>query len=229
MKFLALFKRDLREAAPWLALSALAVLLVCGNELREVSRHSQGTLRAISAHMSGGPNPWYLLEAHRLGGSGLTILLAGAGLGITLAALQYLMPGLLKTWPFTLHRSITRSGILLARMAAAATGMAVGVGGLWTLLFVLAFRTEAMRWGLGLLLAGWWILAVGLVVYLGAAVTSLGAARWYTTRFFPLLFALGAIATSMAAEGVTGFLIPLLVAVVILVPQLVNSFLNREY
>ena len=232
MRFLALFRKEMREAAPWLVLAAVATLLLGGGAVRSKIAEAQSLPRAYWPREPGGRVfPFDLLQSSGLQDCGPVVLLAAAGLGLALAVTQFLMPGLLQTWPFTLHRSASPLSILLAKAAATATALCLGVGAVWTGLFLWASRPEALRYrpDVAVLAEGWLMVATGMVVYFGAAASAQSPARWYTTRTLPLFAATGIVVLAFVATSIPGFAAAMLVGVAILAPQVLHLFLNGEH
>lgn len=230
MRFLKLLSKELREAAPFLILTALLVWAIGSGLLYGASPDS-----SYRGHWGGRPGETLhrgdLFVRSSLGDFGPLILLAAAALGLLLAGRQFLLPSLLKTWAFTLHRAVSPLLILLAKITAAAIGLCFCVGVIWTYLFlrasqpgVVLFRPRPL-----VLAEGWLMVALGLVVYFGAALSAISTARWYTTRIFGLAAAAGAVLLTLVQSGITVSVIVALIGLGVLVPQVVHVFLNREY
>ena len=144
--------------------------------------------------------------------------------------MQFWVPGFSKSWPFLLRRSADRVVILVAKLAAAVAAFLLSVGAAWIILYFYASRpgvftipAPARIFG-----NGWVYILLGLIAYLGAALTGLSRARWYTTRIFGLIFAGLVVIT---ASGCTLFRAYLITAfgIVVLLAQVFNEFLKREY
>ena len=85
-----------------------------------------------SGSMSPAPSrvtSWQFDQRDPLAELGFLLLCTSLGLGLVLAVRQFWLPGFFRTWSFTVHRSLSRHGILLAKSLAAAAALAVGVGG----------------------------------------------------------------------------------------------------
>jgi len=174
---------------------------------------------------------YYLLEYSELQSCGPALLLMAGALALTLAVMQFFVPGLAKTWPFTVHRAASREMVLLSKVAAAAVGLSLAVGGVWTVLFLWASRPGALHYmpEPEVLAEGWVMIAAAFVVYVGAAVSALSAARWYTTRIFPLAFGVLIAGLSLFQTGIAASLAWLAIGLVILAAQLLHRFLNGEF
>ena len=231
MKYLALFRKELREATPWLVLAALAMLLIGGL----LAQNMRGREPRFRRYRHGQPDSTLRLHTLSrksvLADCGPVVLLAATGLGLLLAARQFILPSLLKTWAFTVHRSVSRTGVLLVKVAATAVSLSLGVGLLWTGLFLHASRPGALQYlpRPQVLAEGWLMVALGMVVYLGAALSAISTARWYTTRIFPLAFAVGIVTLALVQWGLAWSIAVTLLALVVLGPQLLHAFLHREF
>lgn len=234
MRFVALFKKELREAAPWMILAALAMLLFCGGNI--VSE-----MRIMS--IGGGQVPYYQLQPGSnvsqfslftqsgLAGCGPIIWLIAIGLGMVLAARQFLVPIFMKTWAFTIHRSISPISILLSKVLTTLTALALGVGAVWTILFLWASKPGAIQYipRVEVLAEGWLYVAFGMVPYFAVATISLSKARWYTTRLFSLAFAL-VIFCLVVVQSSTAWVVGVMaLGLVILASQVTHALLNREF
>ena len=231
MKFLAFLRKELRDAAPFLILAVLTMLLIGGGlwrfEIREAS-HRRSYWRGYPGRNR---SLYYFARASELRDCAPLILLAAGGLGLLLAGRQFLVPALLKTWSFTLHRSLSPVSILLAKFATAAICLCLGVGAIWTGLFLQAMRPGALAFPprLQVLAEGWMMVAMGMIVYLGAALSAISPARWYTTRIFGLALAVGIVSLALVQGGLVWSGAVMLVGLAVLVPQLLHAFLNREF
>ncbi|HDY65460.1 MAG TPA: hypothetical protein ENH84_04415 [Phycisphaerae bacterium] len=231
MRFVALFKKELREAAPWIILAALVMLLICGGLVNLRMRYMGGEPPYWRVNPGRTVTLYNLFRRSELADCGPVILLTTAGLGVVLAARQFLMPISLKTWAFTIHRSASPISILLAKVAAAIVALCLGVGAVWTVLFFWASKPGALSYvpRTEVLGEGWLMVALGMVVYFGTALTFLSTARWYTTRIFPLAFATGIFILAIAQSSTAWFVGVMILGLVILASQVVHVLLNREF
>ena len=69
----------------------------------------------------------------------------------------------------------------------------------------------------------------GLVVYLGTALSGLSRARWYTTKMLGLAFSVLIFVTIVAQWKLTLAFSAVIVGVVILLSQIIDTFLSREF
>ena len=232
MKFLMLVRKELRETLPWLLLAGLALLVVGAFLLRAemqfdrphwaYSRFEPGTTVAT---------PRLLSYYSALSGTAVWLCCVSLALGMVLAVVQFWLPGFTKTWPFLLHRSTGRATILAAKLTAAVAGFGISLGTVWIILYAYASWPgvfpipPAAR----IFANGWIYMAWGLVAYLGIVLTGLSSARWYTTKIFGLIFAWMAILAG--SDNCTFFWACIIIVFtgIILLAQICNAFLKREY
>ena len=148
-----------------------------------------------------------------------------------MAGRQFWMPAVTRTWAFTLHRSVPRWWILAAKLLVAAAGMAASLGVVWTLVFLYAGRPGLLPYPprprvLG---EGWFLILMGLIAYLGAALPALERTRWYTTRLFGLAFAAGVIAVALGLPGAALRWGAVVIGLLVLGSQLLRRFLAGEF
>ncbi len=231
MRFVALFKKELREAAPWTILAAVVMLLICGSLVSFWMKYTGGELPYWHVEPGETVTHYNLFRQSVLADCGPVILLTTAGLGLILAVRQFMVPIFLKTWSFTIHRSASPISILLAKVAAAIVSLCLGVGAVWTVLFFWASRPGDLPYvpRPEVLGEGWLMIALGMVAYFGMVLTSLSTARWYTTKIFPLAFAGGVFALVLVQSSTAWFVGVMVIGLVILASQVVHALLNREF
>ncbi|HPC94952.1 MAG TPA: hypothetical protein PLU87_08425 [Sedimentisphaerales bacterium] len=233
MRFLALLRKELRESLPWLLLAGLLLLGVGLLALRaQVRFTNQGYW---SYHPGMGPGEdiaaYRLVRNSRLAEPALWLAFIAPGLGLVLGVSHFWVPLFARTWSFLLHRSTSRMSILGAKLGAAILGFLISLGLVWTGLYWYACRPGVfpIPEPIQILVAGWIYIAMGLVVYLGTALSALSTARWYTTRIFGLAFATLAVFV-MLVQWHLGWVFVLAVpAIAILLVQTVAAFLSREF
>ena len=76
---------------------------------------------------------------------------------------------------------------------------------------------------------GWLFIVLGLVAYLGTALMGLSAARWYTTKIFGLAFATVVICMIFLQWRLSWAFAVVIIGVVVLLSQIIDTFLNREF
>jgi hypothetical protein len=163
----------------------LAVLVVIWNELHldvDIER-----FRIYSQSSFGGRLPF------SDGDFTVGIAASAAILGALLGFWQTLLESVSGTWPFLMHRPLTRRGMLLKKLAsgavllAAATGLPVLLYALWVA--TIGSRTVPFRWWMTAETWVLWFTSFG--VYLAAFLVGIREARWYVSRLWPLVPAVG--------------------------------------
>ncbi len=79
------------------------------------------------------------------------------------------------------------------------------------------------------LIDGWLFTVLGLVVYLGTALSAMSTARWYTTKIFGLaLVTIVIFATIVETNRPWAIAITIFTAAILL-SQIIHIFLTREF
>ncbi len=76
---------------------------------------------------------------------------------------------------------------------------------------------------------GWILIMLGLVTYLGTALSGLSTANWYTTKIFGLAFATVVIFTTFSQWSLVWAFAVIAISAVILLSLIFDSFLRREF
>ena len=232
MRFSTLLRKELRECLPWMLLAAIVFLALGGFFLRaeihyrnprwHYSRLSPGTIVEPSLFT------YYSI----LGVTGPLLLLSSIGLGLVLGIRQFWIPHFTRTWPFLLHRSVSRKTILAAKLTVALIAFVISLGPIWIGLYWYANRPpevfpipQTPR----VFIEGWIFIMLGLVAYLGTALSSLSTAKWYTTKIFGLVFAAFVILTTFPQCSLVWVFTVIAVSVAILLSQIFDTFLRREF
>jgi len=136
-----------------------------------------------------------------------------------------------RTWSFLLHRSVTRLTILWAKLVATALAFVLSIGVVWTGLYWYACRPDLfpIPEPVQTLINGWIYIVMGLVVYLGTALSALSTARWYTSRIFGLAFATLVALVILNQWHPVRIGVTMALAVAILLTQIMAAFLSREF
>ena len=230
MKFLMLLRKELRESLPWILLAAIALLAIGGMALRHniLSGWTGGSYSDISP---GEPvNPHRFVRYSPLWMPGSILFSISITLGLALGVQHFWMPHFTRTWPFLLHRSAGKMSILGAKLTAAAIGFIVPLGAVWLALYWYACRSNALdvQVPARAFIDGLILIAFGLVVYLGTALAGLSRAKWYTTKAFGLAFA--TVVFFQIVQSVLFWVcVTIVVGIMILLSQVVDTFLKREY
>jgi len=233
MRFLALLRKELRESLPWLLLAGLLLLGVGLLRLGPLNRFSTVEYWQYTNGLTPGEtvDPHRLLRPGLLRWPGLWLAWMAPALGLILGVRHFWMPLFTRTWSFLLHRSAARPTILWAKLTAATAGLVLSLGASWTFLYWYARRPEVfpIPESAKALASGWIYIALGLVIYLGTAVSALSTARWYTTRIFGLAFAAVATLFILSLWNLTWIITLTILTLAILLSQTIAAFLDREF
>ena len=152
-------------------------------------------------------------------------------LGVGLGILHFWVPLLTRTWAFLLHRSISRTTILCSKLlcAALAFGGGLGIPWIWAHWYVNHVKTTGFPPNPQVLSEGWLFIGLGFVMYLGIALSAMSKARWYTTRFFSVIFAIFVLCWMFYLSSTSVAFSLLLISTVILLSQLVVTFSHKEF
>ncbi len=230
MRFSALLRKELRECLPWLLLAAIVLLALGGFFLRaEAYNESDRHYLRLSAGTVVDHYQLTFYPTLNLTGSWLFFL--SIGLGLVLGIRQFWIPHFTRTWPFLLHRSVSRKTILAVKLTAGTIAFVISLGPVWIGLYWYANRLEVFQIPpmFRVFIEGWIFIMLGLVVYLGTALSALSTANWYTTKIFGLLFATVIIVTTLSQWTLVGIFAVIAVSVAILLSLIFDTFLRREY
>ncbi|MHC4517155.1 MAG: hypothetical protein ACYTAS_01080 [Planctomycetota bacterium] len=233
MRFLALLRKELRESLPWLLLAGLLLLAVGILALRAHVPSSGARYWQYHRGMAPGEtlDTWRLLSPAKLDLPALWLSFIAPGLGLVLGVRHFWVPLFTRTWAFLLHRSVARLTILWAKLAAAVLAFVLSLGIIWTGLYWYACRPGLfpVPEPVYVLVNGWLYILMGMVVYLGTALSALSTARWYTSRIFGLAFALLATLIILHQPHPIRIVVMTALVVAILLAQTTSAFLNREF
>lgn len=231
MKFLMLLRKELRESLPWILLAAIALLVIGVIALRIEMRMGAGNWDNSSFSLGAPVHASRFVRWSPLHLSSPWLFVVSIALGLTLGVRHFWMPHFTRTWPFLLHRSADRITILAAKLTAAAIGVVVPLGAVWLALYWYVCRSNVFGTPVPAraVFDGLVLIVLGLVVYLGAALTALSRARWYTTKIFGLAFAAIILFITTVQCGPLCGVVIMFVAIMILLSQVVDTFLKREY
>lgn len=224
MGFREMLRKELRECLPWAAGVTAAGTLFGGACLWSAHARFWRTYAYVRLRHDD------MVESC-LSSAGVTIFVAALALGVVLAARQFLVADLAREWGFLLHRPLSRARALGAKLLTGLAALAlVGCG--WCLLVGIsrlpgvALPPPSCRvFGEGWLLVGW-----GVLLYLGATLSCLSPARWYTTRLAGLSAAALWIPLAMVSTStLSGGCVYLLIGFLALGLQVVSTFLRKEF
>lgn len=163
---------------------------------------------------------------------GQVAAMTACALGVLVAVFQTFGESVRGTWSFLLHRPIDRRTIILMKLG---TGLALTLGS--TAVPILLYAWWAATPGMHASPFSWWMTRetwmlwlVSIPLYLGTFLCGIRAARWYGTRFLPLV-AVGCLPLLIEEYlRATGPLLALIAfAAAILLPSILESADNRDY
>ena len=131
MKFAALLKKELRICLPWLLLSILVFIVIGSILMKSIMLNQQYYINQVytdSYEYRSGP-------ICPIRDFAPLLLIISLALGVSLAVVQFFLPGLFKTWAFTIQRSIKPSMIIFSKFTAAGVTFLISLGLLWTLFY----------------------------------------------------------------------------------------------
>jgi hypothetical protein len=166
-----------------------------------------------------------------LHGVDVLVMTISIALAIVLGVIQFLLPFFQRNWAYTIHRSVKLTTILLAKFTAAVISLVLGVGVIWTFVYLYACQPGKFPFPPSerVLLDGWLFILMAMVVYFAIALTAVSPTKWYTTRGFPLIFTLFVYIIAFSNQTPLYFAIIALIAAAGFCVQIVHVFINREF
>ncbi len=231
MKMLALIRKEMREILPWVLLAAIVFASVGAFVTKMEMEHSRYSWNSNQIKAGETINVYHLFHYSVLTINGAWLFGTSLAMGIVLGIRQFWIPFFTKTWQFELHRSVSRSTILLAKMLTAIICFAMSVGLIWVALYLYASREGVFPIPPSFrnFMEGWIFIGMGLLVYLSISLTALTRARWYTTKIFGPLFATLVIFRTITQVNLYWAFGVLAVGMALLLCQVAYTFLNREF
>jgi hypothetical protein len=229
MRFFALMRKEFRECLPWVLLAAVFVLVFGFLAMVDERTGIENRYRVFPPGSS--IAPYELIGTSLLDTVGMLMFFASTGLGLALGIRQFWMAHFTRTWGFTLHRSVSRATILWAKLATAAVSVTFSLGLVWLYFYWYARRSEyfPVPPTTRVFIEGWIFILWGFVVYLGTVLSGLSRARWYTTKMLGLAFSVLIFVTILAQWKLTLAFSAVIVGIVILLSQIIDTFLSREF
>ncbi|MBN1796402.1 MAG: hypothetical protein JW804_07000 [Sedimentisphaerales bacterium] len=230
MKFVALLKKELRESLPFIIAAAVFLLLIGALCLKfiepQVYQYNYALFTPATEISS-----YNIQERSALSDVGPFLWLISIALGLAIGIRQFWVAFYSRTWDFEICRPTSRATVLTAKITTAVIGFIISVGLVWMLLYWYAsqpsvwFTPPAGR----IFIEGWLLIALGFVVYLGVALAGLSTRRWYTTKMFSLGFVLLIFIACFNDWRLWLIFIFLLIGILILLLQVTEKFLNRQF
>jgi hypothetical protein len=230
MRFSALLYKELRECLPWLLLAAI-VFLAVSSFILQTEAYSENNSYRYSRLSPGAAISRYSLTYYpAMNEIGPWLFFLSIGLGLALGVRQFWIPNFTRTWLFLLHRSVSRNTILTAKLTAASIAFLISIVPVWLGIYWYATRPEVFTLPptFRVFIEGLIFIMLGLITYLGTALSGLSTAKWYTTKIFSLLF-VAAIIMTLHTWTPAGLLVAITVIAAILLSQLFQTFGNREF
>lgn len=241
MKFAALLRKELRECLPWMLLVAIFFIVFGGVNLWEQTTHeaiakrypnfSYGQIPRYPTSYDSDINIYSFSKSFPIRDVGPFLLISSIALGLILGIRQFWMERLSRTWSFLIHRSINRTTVLWSKLAAASIVFVCSLGIIWS-----AFWWYSQRPGMfavpstpRILVEGWIFVVLGFMFYLGTVLADLSTARWYTTKLFGLAFAALILVTVIGQWSLPWAFIFIVIGFAILLSQIVDTFIRREF
>ena len=230
MRFIALVRKELRECLPWMLLTG-GVLFVYGYLVLwatlPILEYNWPRFAAYEQ-----VNSYRLTRHPYFAAMGALLFLASMGLGLILGFRQFWLAHFTKTWGLTLHRSVSRSTILISKLTAAAIAFGVSVFLVWGAFY--SYFSYGSRYAVvpapwRYFFEGCIYVALGYIVFLGTALSGLSTARWYTTRMFGLAFAVAVIFMAVMQWRLVWAFTIIVTGIIVLLAQIIDLFLHREY
>jgi hypothetical protein len=226
MKFIALLKKEFRESLVFMALSMMTFTAIAGLSIRDFGLGGgddyQYTVR------NGNVQLFHHAPVNELGDM---LIFYSIALGLSLGVLHFWVPLLTRTWSFLMHRSISRTAILSSKILCAALAFVgcLGVPWIWAHWYVNHVKTTGFPPNPRVLWEGWLFIGLGFALYLGIALSAMSSARGYTTRFFGVISVIFVMCWMFYLSSISAAFSLLLVSTVILLSQLIVTFLHREF
>ena len=230
MRFSTLLYKELRECLPWMLLAAI-VFIVVTVVLFQTETYSENNSYRYTRLSPGTALSRYMFTYYpAMNETGPWLFVLSVGLGFVLGVRQFWIPNFTRTWSFLIHRSVSRTTILAAKLAAASIAFIIAIVPIWVGIYWYVTRPEVFTVPptLRFFIEGWIFIILGFVTYLGTALSGLSTAKWYTTKIFGILFVV-AIFITLSMWTLGGLLVALIVSAAILLLQIFQTFLRREF
>jgi ABC-type transport system involved in multi-copper enzyme maturation permease subunit len=221
MKFRALVYKEIRECLPYV-LGAAILQIAFGFTIVQMVIDSN--------HINNYYTGWNFFNDSFIGVAGGWLLAFSAALGIALGIRQYAAEFFVRTWGFLLHRSVHRGTILASKLLAGLLSF-IPLIIIWGLFYLYAhdkrfFPIPPADW---ILWEGLIFVAFGYVSYLAVAMAAISQTKWYTTKKLSIAFGIWMFVTLVVQWHLLWAWITIAAAAAILLVQIIDTFLNREF
>jgi hypothetical protein len=229
MKFLTLLKKELRDSLPWIIFAVISLFVISWFMISMKTYNQRGWPYSPIKNGAIVGQDNIFRDDILLGSAGLMFYLSIL-LGLALGYTHFWMPGFRKTWQLLIHRSVTRSAIITSKLSASAI-MMICLSLAWLLLarFVSKSERVIIPPDAGLVRLGVFYAFLGFIVYMATALCALTKARWYTTKLFGLFFAFVIYIIIISQPNIYRAFVISIIAFIILIVQLYQFFLQREF
>jgi len=119
--------------------------------------------------------------------------------------------------------------ILLSKITAAVITLVVFTGGSWTLVFLHASLQFILPLTPRVYIEGWLFISLGLVSYLGVALSGINPTPLYSTKLFGITIAGIVLMLTFMQLGILWACAVIAAGIFILAIQLYSMFLKREF
>jgi hypothetical protein len=166
-------------------------------------------------------------------GTGPLLFIGGIIFGFIMAILQFQDEDKnpRTPWQFLLHRSASHEIILAGKLSAGLIGFLIAFGVPWIVLYSCMCNERFFLLApMGRTFAeGWIFIWVGYTVYLGIALAALHKGRWNPRQFLGVSFSAIVITLICFQSNLVWSAVILFLAALILLSQLVDTFLKKEF
>ena len=230
MRFTALLRKELRECLPWLLLAAIVFIAVSSIILHSETYNESLNYRYQRFTPGTIINSYELTYYPTMHETGPWLLFLSLGLGLAIGVRQFWLPNFTRTWQFLLHRSVNRKTILTSKLIAASLTLTISLGLTWISLYwyICQPKVLVLPPSFRVFIEGLIFIMLGFMSYLGTALSGLSRAKWYSTKMFGIFYAALVIIMFVQFTHI-GLLVIIIVSIVILLSQIFNIFLRREF
>jgi len=231
MRFITLLKKELQEISLGIIVALVAFALIATLILWNRSCHPH-------RYRYWREEPGYSIAASEfvryyqpLSATGPVLIIISILLGLLLPAQQFAEQEKRKAWAFIVHRSVRRSTILWAKFAAAAIAFLISLGAVWTCLYLYASRPPLFLYPptSRTFAQGWIFITFGLVAYAGFTLITVSEKKKCATGVVGITFAGVTCLLAVIQSSILLWLAIILFALIALVANIIDTFLNREF
>jgi hypothetical protein len=230
MKLRALVYKEFRECLPYV-LGAAVLLIACGFTSVQIAINpNMVDYRFATFSADNDYWQWDSFHSSFIQPAGAFLLLFAVALGISIGIRQYAAESLVRTWGYLLHRSVNRGTILFAKLFSALLSF-IPLIIIWSIFYMYAHdkRYFPIPPTSRIFIEGLIFTAFGYVAYLAIAMAALSKAKWYTTKKVSIAFGIWMFINLIVQWQLFWAWMTIIIASAILLVQITDSFLNREF